>query len=65
MTSVLDLLSQIADRARVPRCSRCGEPGTLLGEDVVPGTPPVLESVYRCPRCGVDTVRCLVASALD
>ena len=62
---MLNLLSRVAEATRVPLCPRCGAPTEFLEETIVPGTPPVLESVFRCPRCSADTVRCLVASALD
>jgi hypothetical protein len=63
--SLMTLLSRVADAARAPRCRQCGAATAFLTEVVVPGTPPVLESVYHCEPCGADTVRCLLASALD
>ena len=65
MMGMLNLLARVADAARVPPCPRCGATTEFLEETIVPGTPPVLESVFRCPRCSADTVRCLVASAID
>ena len=65
MVGILDLLARAAERARAPRCSRCDGATELVGEETVPGTPPVLESVFRCVRCGAPHVRCLVAGAVD
>ena len=65
MAGILDLLSRVAEMRRVPRCSGCDLPTELVREETVPGTPPVLESVFRCHRCGTALVRCLVAGALD
>jgi hypothetical protein len=65
MMSMLNLLSRVADATRVPPCPRCAAATEFVSEEILPGTPPVLESIFRCPRCGCDTVRCLIASALD
>ena len=65
MTGILDLLARVADVARAPRCPRCDGTTELLAEETVPGTPQLLESVFRCDGCGTSVVRCLVAAAMD
>jgi hypothetical protein len=65
MTGLLNLLSRAADRARAPRCRRCDADTILTSEELLPGTPAVLESVFHCAHCGTDMVRCLVAAAND
>jgi hypothetical protein len=65
MTTILKMLARVAERGRAPRCGVCATAMTLVAEETVPGTPPVLESVFRCGRCGISSVRCLVAGALD
>jgi predicted RNA-binding Zn-ribbon protein involved in translation (DUF1610 family) len=42
---------------RTPACPGCGEPTTVVSEDLVHDLPPVLEARYRCPRCGEAIVR--------
>ena len=65
MTGLLNLLARAADRARAPHCRRCGGDTILMSEELLPGTPAVLESVFHCVPCGTDAVRCLVAAAND
>jgi hypothetical protein len=65
MRGILTLLARVADVARAPRCAVCGDATRLVAEETVPGTPQLLESVFRCPACGTSVVRCLVAAATD
>jgi hypothetical protein len=65
MTSILTLVARAAEIARAPRCSDCGDVTDYVSEELVAGTPPVLETVFRCRGCGRDLVRCLVATAID
>jgi len=65
MTGLLNLLARAAERARSPRCPRCDGETALTSEELLPGTPAVLESVFHCAGCGNDAVRCLVAAAND
>lgn len=38
-------------QARVPRCARCRLALTPESEAMINESPPVVETVYRCPRC--------------
>ena len=42
---------------RVPSCPSCGEATQAAGEELLHMMPPVLETRYRCPRCGETIVR--------
>lgn len=65
MTPILNLVARAAEMARAPRCARCGAVTVFVTEEMIAGTPPVLETVFRCYGCEIDAVRCLVASGVD
>jgi hypothetical protein len=50
--TMLNMLARVAARGASVRCGGCAVAMTLVAEEMVPGTPPVLESVFRCDRCG-------------
>jgi predicted RNA-binding Zn-ribbon protein involved in translation (DUF1610 family) len=43
---------------RWPACAGCDELMRAASEDLVHDFPPVLETRYRCPRCGEEIIRC-------
>ena len=48
--------------SRPPACPDCAVPLTDEGSAVVTDSPPVVETVYRCPRCARASVRRIVAA---
>jgi transcription elongation factor Elf1 len=46
---------------RRPACEVCGAPMECAGDEIVRTLPAVLETRYRCVRCGEEIVRCDVA----
>lgn len=49
-------------QARPPRCVQCRVPLVELTSTMISGSPPVMETIYECPRCAGAVEECIVGA---
>ena len=50
------------NQARPPRCARCRVPLVASTSTMLSGRPPVMETIYECPRCPGVVEECIVGA---